>query len=370
MGWLLLGVARHVLSGRVWWWVLPDLLPPVVFALVPVVLLAAIPLSRLGRTGPPVWAAWWTAASAAAALAVGVPQSGLNLGVLTGAAGATPSPPGAVRVMVWDTFGWDTGKYPSRLYRYLRAQHAAVYMLQEHMAERQGQPWPLRDAGQLRRAFPGYHIAAAGELLTISRFPIAASRPLRAPQPPPDSSWAAYWGIRVLRTDIRIGGRTLSVYNAHLPDLLTLGVSGFSPAFYRVVHELFIRREAQLRALRADITHNPNPVLVGGDLNVLPGTGDLRWLAGLSDAAHASSSLYPASLLFGFLPAWRVDWAFTSPRVRVYSYALVSPAGLSVHDAQDLVISLAPRPPGAPRRPGGGSSRVTTATARRGAHGE
>jgi endonuclease/exonuclease/phosphatase (EEP) superfamily protein YafD len=266
--------------------------------------------------------------------------------------------------MVWDTFGWDTGKYPSRLYRYLRAQHAAVYLLQEHMTLRHGQPWPLYDAGQLRRAFPGYHIAAAGELLTLSRFPIVASRPLRATLPPPDSSWAAYWNIRVLRTDIRIGDRTLSAYNAHLPDLLTLGVGPLNPAFYHVVHELFIRREAQLRALRADITHDPNPVLVGGDLNVLPGTGDLRWLAGLTDAAHASSSLYPVSLLFGVLPAWRVDWAFTSPRVRVYSYALVSPAGLSVHDAQDLVISLAPR------RPGRGSPRVTTATARRGAHGE
>jgi endonuclease/exonuclease/phosphatase family metal-dependent hydrolase len=348
-GWLLLSAARQLLSGRVWWWVLPDLLPPVAFTLVPVVLLAAIPLSRLARARLPVRAAWWTAASAAAALAVGVPQSGLNLGVLTGAAGATP-PPGAVRVMVWDTFGWDTGKYPGRFYRYLQAQRAAVYILQEHMTARHGQPWPLHDTGQLRRAFPGYHIAAAGELVTLSRFPIVASRTLRAPQPPPDSSWAAYWNIRVFRTDIRIGGRTLSVYNAHLPDLLTLGVSPFSPGFYRVVHEMFIRREAQLRALRTDITHDPNPVLVGGDLNVLPGTGDLRWLAGLSDAAHASSSLYPVSLLIGFLPAWRVDWTFTSPSVRVYSYALASPAGLSVHDAQDLLISLARAAPAAAAR--------------------
>lgn len=349
-GWLLLSVARQVLSGRVWWWVLPDLLPPVVFALVPVILLAAIPLSRLARARLPVWAAWWAAATAAAALALGVPQSGLNLGALTGAAGTTPPPPGAVRVMVWDTFGWDSGKSPGRFYRYLRAQRAAVYMLQEHMTERHGQPWPLHDAGELRRTFRGYHIAAAGELLTLSHFPIVASRTLRAPQPPPDSSWAAYWNIRVLRTDIRIGGRTLSVYNVHLPDLLTLGVSPLSSAFYQVVHEMFIRREAQLRALRADIAHNPNPVLVGGDLNVLPGTGDLRWLAGLSDAAHASSSLYPLSLLVGFLPSWRVDWAFTSPPVRVYSYVLASPLGLSVHDAQDLVISLAPRRPAAAAR--------------------
>jgi endonuclease/exonuclease/phosphatase family metal-dependent hydrolase len=363
-GWLLLSVGRQVLSGRVWWWVLPDLLPPVLFALVPVVLLVAIPLSRLARARLPVRAAWWTAASATAALAVGVPQSGLNLDALIGAAGASPPPPGAVRVMVWDTFGWDVGKSPSRFYQYLWAQHAAVYMLQEHMTERRGEPWPLNDAGQVRRAFPGYHIATAGELLTLSRFPIVASRTLRASQPPPDSSWAAYWNIRVLRTDIRIGGRTLSLYNAHLPDLLTLGFSPFSSAFYGVVHEMYVRREAQLRALRADITHNPNPVLLGGDLNVLPGTGDLRWLAGLSDAAHASSSLYPVSLLIGSLWAWRVDWAFTSPGVRVYSYALASPAGLSVHNAQDLVISLAPR------RPGRGSSRVTATTVRRGAHDE
>ena len=62
-------------------------------------------------------------------------------------------------------------------------------------------------------------------------------------------------------------------------------------------------------------------------------------LNGLSDAASTSRSLYPTSLRIGFLTAWRVDWAFTSPSVRTYSYDLANSHGLSTHSAQELTIS-------------------------------
>lgn len=335
--WLTFTAARPLLSGRVWWWVLPDLLPPAMFVLVPVVLLAGVPMLRLARIRLPRSATWLVTAIAAAALVAGFAQAGLNLGAMHDP--GTP-PHGALRVMVWDTLVWDQGDDTGHFYRYLTAQHADLYVLQEYMGTRRGDPWPIDEAARLHRAFPGYHVAVAGELLTLSRFPITVQRALRAPLPPPDSAWASYWDIRVLRTDLKIGDRTLSIYNVHLPDLFSIGPSPFSPAFYHVVRELYTRREAELKVLHADLDRNPNPVLVGGDLNVMPGTGDLHWLAGLTDAAHASGSLYPVSFWVGLLQAWRVDWTMTSPDVRVFSCVLTDPHGLSTHRAQDVTIFL------------------------------
>jgi len=297
--------------------------------------LAAIPLLRLARLGE--GACWAVAATAAVALVLGFPQAGINLTALHSPA---PVPPGAIRVTLWDTLGWDQGKNAGRFYRYLIAQHADLYLLQEYMGTRGGQPWPINESARLHRTFPGYHIAVAGELLTLSRFPIMGQRYLRAALPSPDTSWAAYWDIRVLRTDLRIGATTLSAYNVHMPDLFSTADNPLSPSFYGVVHELYVRREAELTALHADLAHNRHPSLVGGEFNVLPGTGDLRRLGELADAAHASQSLYPVSFWVGFLQAWRLDWTLVSPGVRVDRYLLADPQGLSTHRAQDVVISL------------------------------
>jgi hypothetical protein len=334
--WLVFTVSRLLLSGAVWLMVLPDMVPPILLAVVPVVFLAAVGLVRLGRAPISRLAALGTAGAALAALAIGFPQSGLNLAALSSPA---KPPTSAVRVMVWDTLGWDTDKNQAAFSRYLGGQQADLYLFQEYITMRDGQPQPVDDSAQLRRLFPGYYFATAGALLTVSRYPIAASRVVSAPLPSPYASWAAFSNDRVLRTDLRIGDRVLSVYNVYLADLFSTAPSPFSPAFYSTVHQFFDQREADLAALHDDIEHNPDPVLIGGVLNVLPGVGELHWLNGLSDAASTSRSLYPTSLRIGFLTAWRVDWAFTSPSVRTYSYDLANSHGLSTHSAQELTIS-------------------------------
>ena len=114
--WLVFTVSRLLLSGAVWLMVLPDMVPPILLAVVPVVFLAAVGLVRLGRAPISRLAALGTAGAALAALAIGFPQSGLNLAALSSPA---KPPTSAVRVMVWDTLGWDTDKNQAAFSRYL-----------------------------------------------------------------------------------------------------------------------------------------------------------------------------------------------------------------------------------------------------------
>jgi endonuclease/exonuclease/phosphatase family metal-dependent hydrolase len=126
----------------------------------------------------------------------------------------------------------------------------------------------------------------------------------------------------------------------HFFDRFYLNVLPFTPTFFRNVSGLDAGRRAQFEALRANLAADPHPALVSGNFNAPPGDGDLHWLNGLTDASRASHSLYPATFSF-FGPAlWRVDWTFTSPHLRVNSYALLSPQGLSTHNPQDVLISL------------------------------
>ncbi|HEY0698048.1 MAG TPA: hypothetical protein VGD43_09595, partial [Micromonospora sp.] len=128
-GWLTFTVAHLALTGRWWLWLLPDLLPPLAYLLVPVLLLVAVPLvGRLRRPLPSRPRAVVLLASAVALL-LGVPEAGLNPYAL---AGRDPVPAGALRVFVWNTEYWDQGADPQRFLDFLRAQRADLYLLQEH----------------------------------------------------------------------------------------------------------------------------------------------------------------------------------------------------------------------------------------------
>ncbi|NAS20945.1 endonuclease [Herbidospora sp. NEAU-GS84] len=317
---LALVVARSALSGRTWLWVVPDLvIPPLLFVLVPLVLLAAVPLA--GRTRR------WTAALAAGALALGATQAGVHVG-----GGGDPAPPGAVKVVSWDAYCWNTDDDPDRFLRYLKSWRADVYLLQEHSGCGPGAPTPIDDADLLRREFPGHHITTLEGLLTISRFPVAA----RAAVGETPNPYAPNWRHAALRTDLRIGGRTVSVYNVHLFDMLYLSASPLSPRFYQAIATLDDARRAQFAALAADIGRNPHPVVASGNFNALPGMGQLRALDGLT---AAQGPLYPATLSFAGLRLWRMDWTFTSPELAVHGYDLHAPDGLSTHHLQELLIS-------------------------------
>lgn len=337
---LALAVLRALLSGRTWIWVIADLMvPPLLLALVPaallavtallVILAALTPRVRLSSAGRR-----WSLLPAAAALALGLGQAGVHPPGRAGADG--PAPRDALRVVSWDALCWDEGDDTARFYRYLREWRADVYLLQEHAGCAPGALVPLNDDDRLRREFPGYAIATADGLLTISRLPITRTVPIGWTSNPA----AGNWNRAALRTDLDVGGRVLSVYNVHLYDMLYLDSSPFSPRFHRTIRTLDAARRAQLDQLVADLRGNSAPLLVSGNFNMLPGTGFARLMDRWKDASAAGTSPYPATLAFGGLRLWRMDWTFTSPDLPVHRYDLRSPEGMSSHHLQDVLVSL------------------------------
>lgn len=350
--WLLFVAAHRSLSGRVWWWTLPDLTPPVAFLVVPVLLLVAVPLLRPARR--------WVAALALVALALGWPLSGVHPAALWYRPG--PVPADAITVFAWNTFYWDQlatapttsdgrpAHDPDLLYRYLRAQRADVYLLQEYLYfDAAWQPIPIDDTERLRREFPGYHIAVAGELLTLSRFPIVDKRPLdlrpwlSRPQPnlpPADTAMPDYYTLKTLRTDLRIAGRVVSFYNSHI-ILPVADATALDPRQRRETYAAQDRRRAGYRALAADVAANPNPIVLAGDLNTSPAMGLIRTLPDrLVDATGSMDRVYPVSWSRYGLPLWRLDWAFTTTDVTVHRYRMVPADTLSDHHGQRVMLSL------------------------------
>ncbi|MEU4831357.1 endonuclease/exonuclease/phosphatase family protein [Streptosporangium sp. NPDC023615] len=335
--WLLFVVLHHLLSGRFWLWLLPDLVPPLVYLAVPLLLLAGTPLAGRARR--------WYAALTVASLVLGAGQSGLNPG---GAVrGDRPVPAGALRVLSWNTEYWHQHDDPGRFYAFLRSHDADVYALQEYLNWTGDTPLRVDDLARLRREFPGYHLAVDGELVTLSRFPVTATArvgPARALGPA--APWRATFDLaKVLRTDLRIGASVLSVYNVHIPTQYMLDENPLTPEFHVALRARDAARGAQFRGLRADLDANRNPVVVTGDFNTTYAMGDLRKLPErLAGANGASSRLLPASWPAGGPALWQLDWTFTS-QVTVHRYGLLDPRGMSDHRAQSVLLSVATNRP-------------------------
>lgn len=332
VAWLLFVVLHRVLSGRFWLWLLPDLVPPLVYLAGPLLLLAAAPLAGRSRR-------WWCSALAAASLALGAGQSGLHLGPL--GPGGPAAPAGAVRVMSWNTEYWDQDDDPERFYGFLKAQRADVYLLQEYLHWTDGTPRQVDDLARLRREFPGYHIAAEGELVTLSRFPVAASPPVGpAVALGPGATWnSAFLLAKTLRTDLRIGTSIISVYNVHIPTQYMLDENPLTSKFYSELHGRDAARKAQFRGLAADVEANRNAILVSGDFNTTGAMGDIQWLSDRLSRADDDRRLYPASWPATGPALWRLDWTFTSS-ARIHGYRLLDPQGLSDHRAQAMLLSV------------------------------
>jgi endonuclease/exonuclease/phosphatase (EEP) superfamily protein YafD len=330
VGWLALAALGPLLHGRSWVLTFPQLLPPIMYLAVPAALVVLAVLLRPRRL---------RVVLALAGLLLGAAQSGLNVAAL--APGPGPAPAAALRVLSWNTEVWTDAAGADRHYRFLRAQHADVYLLQEYQpfADRAQQ---AADLARIRAAFPGYTMVTRGELLTLSRLPVASVTALPT-DPPAGSSWyVEYQTVKALRTDLLVGGRILSVYNVHMPIPLDL-TSPLRGRFYQEVQDRHAHRVVDYRALEADIRRDGHPVLVGGDFNTGQAMGGLHAAhLRLRDAARAGRTmLYPLSWNARW-PAepWRLDWAFTSPDVRVHRYRFIDPQGQSDHRAQQLVISL------------------------------
>lgn len=345
LAWAVFVIAFTLLTGRFWWWRAVELMPPLTFLAVPLLLLLLAPLVRPFALRP--------AASAVCCLLLGWPLAGVNPHALPGVGGTSEPPPGAVRVLAWNTEYWADGEEADDFYAYLREQQADVYLLQEHVAWDLAGHRPIRadHVAELREHFPGFHVVAVGELLTLSRYPIEAWHGLDnwphlsdpALGMPPDGAFTEYYRYKSLRTDLLIDGAVTSFYNVHVPVQLDISMDPFSGEFYSFMRAQEVRRQSTHRALRQDLEANPLPTVVAGDMNGTSAMGELRWLKDrLDDALPASDRLHPGTWPAAGPAAWRLDWAFVGEGVTVHDYRTVDSRGLSDHHAQALTLSLPP----------------------------
>ncbi|MER5311004.1 endonuclease/exonuclease/phosphatase family protein [Streptomyces sp. NPDC002773] len=338
VAWALLVALGQLLSGRWWLWLLPDLMPPPAFVAVPLVLSALACAVTRGRTRR------WLLPALSVLLVAGAGRAGLHWGALLPGGGPGPAPAHALKVFSWNTLYWDTTDDPDAFHRHLRSKDADVYLLQEHLAWEDGKHKEIDRLARLRAEFPGYHLVARGELVTLSRHPVVAAPPVGPGRAPEGSaSWRERfeWN-KVLRTDVDVAGTVVSFYNVHVPVQLDIERSWFSPAFYGVVRDTDPVRKEHFAALLSDARANPHPLLISGDFNTTPAMGDLKGLReAFRDTLPASSSFLPGTWGVGGLPLWRLDWTFTDEDLRVHRYALASAAGLSDHKGQELVVSPA-----------------------------
>jgi endonuclease/exonuclease/phosphatase (EEP) superfamily protein YafD len=241
-----------------------------------------------------------------------------------------------VSVVSWNTQYWDQDA--GNLYAFLKAKNADVYVLQERLHGSHYDPRPAGDLPRLRQEFPGYHVATAGELITMSRLPVVGTRNLGCP--PTNDGWTAgYHATKVLRTDIRLGAEVLSVYNVHIPVQYVGADRLLTREFYAQLRRRDESRKAQFQSLHSDLGSHRNMVLVTGDFNSTGAMGDLTWLfRNLTSANRAGRRLWPTSWPARGLSLWQLDWTFTRG-VRVHRYEFGDPRGLSDHRTQELLIT-------------------------------
>uniref|UniRef100_A0AAU3GPB2 Endonuclease/exonuclease/phosphatase family protein n=1 Tax=Streptomyces sp. NBC_01401 TaxID=2903854 RepID=A0AAU3GPB2_9ACTN len=349
--WLVLVVLHRILSNQFYWWGPFDVVPPLLFALVPLVLIGVAQLAgplRLRLTAVPVLA-----------LVLGISCSGLNFGTLWYTPPSAPSD--AVKLVTWNTQYWDQDLQPGGprstddFYEFLRGLKADVYMLQEYAhvdmtRTHWAQARAVDQVDRLHKEFPGYEVVIEGRNVTLSRLPVVGHRWLDTTRWMPDDLRTVpsalrdrplFYSSQTLRTDIQVNGRTVSFYNSHLfqpPQRLMRLQNGPEGSMFEVDRLNFEMRKASYRALQTDIADNSHRIVLGGDLNTSPAMGIKSMIPDrLVDQTHVLSSLYPATWPAG-KRAWRLDWLFTTPDVAVSRYDLLDAHGLSDHSVQSITL--------------------------------
>jgi endonuclease/exonuclease/phosphatase family metal-dependent hydrolase len=307
--WTMFFVLHILFTGRWWPWLVVEATPPLTAVAAPLLLLVVVPLARPVRSR--------LATMLVLLLLAGAYLADFGAG-WTGAAAHNPQGT-AVKVFAWSTDYWQMSDDKDAFYAFLRRQGADVYLLQEYLYWKGDQPIRIDDSARLRAEFPGYRLAVQGELLTLSRLPIVAAEHQRVPSTGTDWYWKA---TKVQRTDIQVGGRTVSFYNVHLPVPFRVGDNPLSSRFYRFLKGQGAWRIRELRKLRTDLTRNPHPAVVAGDFNspwmklstLGAGTRGHSPTGSLLPARSWPISDYPLPRL------WRLDWLYTSRGLVVSRY--------------------------------------------------
>ena len=141
---------------------------------------------------------------------------------------------------------------------------------------------------------------------TLSRFPITEQVNSHLP------SQGGTKQRGLLRTDLDVGGTTLSVFNTHLePGATTL-------------------RLRQMSTALAIMSGTEHPVIVGGDLNAEPGSSTLAVTRSSLRDAWVEAGSGPAATMPAANPRIRIDYLLYSEPLRATS-AVVLPSVVSDH---------------------------------------
>lgn len=337
--WAVLLVLHVLLAGRWWFWLVVEAVPPLVLVVVPLLLLAATPFARPVRR--------WLSAVLVVLLLAGAYLVGLGPGWPGEGDGTARDT--TVKVFAWSTDYWQMSDDKEDFYAFLRRQDADVYLLQEYLYWEGDQPVRIDDSNRLRRELPGYRLSVEGELLTLSRLPVVAEHHRAVANTGTDWYWK---GAKTQRTDIRVGERTVSFYNVHLPVPFRVGDNPLSGRFRGFLRNQYDRRDQELRALRSDLEDNPHPAVVSGDFNS-------PWMGRVTPLGAGTRGHNPGSPLFAFswpvsdypLPRlWRLDWLFTTGDLTVPGYRFHGGEAFSDHVAQEIRVAVPDGDPSARTR--------------------
>ncbi|MEW2619066.1 endonuclease/exonuclease/phosphatase family protein [Streptomyces sp. NPDC048106] len=343
--WTVFLTLHVLLIGRWWPWHIVEVIPPLTMVAVPLLLLALVPFAAPVRR--------WLSAVLVLLLLAGAHVAGFGWPDTT-AGGARGT---KVKVFAWSTDYWQmTSGNKEAFYAFLRRQDADVYLLHEYLnwnywsrdeQKRCTSPVRIDDSARLHAEFPGYRLLVQGELVTLSRLPVVAAPHQHVPTTGDDWYWK---GSKAQRTDIRVGRRTVSFYNVHLPIR-------FRPCDIRYGWNRFTQANKdqgdwwrrEYRNLRADLGSNPHPAVVAGDFNTA-WMNDYPLGSGIQ-SHNPSGSLFPARSWpacdgscslprsWRILPElWRFDWLFTTKSLTVTSYHLHGGESLSDHSAQQIRV--------------------------------
>lgn len=311
LAWVAFGIANLLLRDRWGTWLVVGMMPWAAWLLIAAVLLVFL---------------WWrtghtrlTAAVTLVAAAVTVWSSATPL---TRANLAAPSA-SDIRVVQWNTEFWDLTEPPGALGRRLQSMDADVYVLQEHGKPSQdGGITGLTNEEKVRAWFPGFHVAAHHDLLTISRYPIVAEL------------HGEHGGALVTTVDTPTG--PLRVVNVHTVAPYDLSRPPWTGSFWSSVWDRAGTQDRQLDWAARQANDRTAPTLVAGDLNATSGMRDINGRFGrLRDV---STSPWHGTWGIRDVLAWRIDWQLATPTVCVSDFRILPMNPSSDHTPTQMTI--------------------------------
>ena len=188
-----------------------------------------------------------------------------------------------------------------------------VVCLQEVIAK---DSWP-DPLPALKKHFPEYSVSRYGQLVTLSRWPLALSKSHSLPRRD---------GCGVLETHLVFKGKTLRVYNAHFIN----PIEGAPLDWPQQIRKRARIRRDQLQLLSNLSQSQSSFYFIVGDFNT-PSHGQMnRALLKLGKDAFASSAIGFGDTFPAAFPLLRIDRVFSSPQLQPRE-SRVLPARASDH---------------------------------------